>query len=392
VSEADRAASSPGSTRAIPHYPGIDVLRGLCVLAVVAHHVHLRFVLNHYDVAMLLPKPLSRVVFWSGYYAVIVFFVISGFLITTLSLRRWSTLPRVEWLAFYRLRFARIFPCLLALLAVLSALHLAGVPDYVIDPSRSSLPRAIVAALTFHFNWLEGTRGYLPGSWDVLWSLSVEEAFYVAFPLLCIALRREALMLVPILALIAVGPLSRVFDSGSEPWDEYAYLSCMDGIAFGCLAALIHARCTLAPRTLRLAFVAGVAAVSLIVVFRPTANALGLVKTGLYVSVLELGAALVLLAIAGGVFDRVRTRGPGVLGFVGRCSYEIYLTHMFVVFATVAAFRAADASLSLVGVWYVAAIAASVALGWLVARFYSTPANRWLRRPTPRTTVTAPAA
>ena len=116
--------------RALPHFSGIDVLRGLAVLAVVLHHVHLRFLLNPFDVAALLPKPIARVVFWSGYYGVITFFVISGFLITNLSLRRWQALPRIEARAFYVMRFARIFPCLLALIAVLSILHLAGAADY----------------------------------------------------------------------------------------------------------------------------------------------------------------------------------------------------------------------------------------------------------------------
>ena len=36
-----------------------------------------------------------------------------------------------------------------------------------------------------HLNWLEARTGYLPAAWNVLWSLSVEEAFYLAFPLLC---------------------------------------------------------------------------------------------------------------------------------------------------------------------------------------------------------------
>jgi peptidoglycan/LPS O-acetylase OafA/YrhL len=358
---------------------GIDLLRGISVLLVVLHHVNLRFALNHFDVAHVLPKPLARVVFWSGYYAVIVFFVISGFLITGLSLRRWPSLGRIDARAFYAMRFARIVPCLVGLLVVLSVLHLAGVHDYVIDPARASLPRAIVAALTFHFNWLEGTRGYLPGSWDVLWSLSIEEAFYVAFPLVCLLVRREAVLVVPLLALIAIGPFVRVWIADVEPWDEYAYLACFDGIAFGCLAALVHARLAPSRRWLVAAFVCGVGAMLLIVVFRRAASALGLVTTGLYITVLELGAALVLLAFAGGLFANASWRGTRTIRAIGRWSYEIYLTHMFVVFATVALFKAAGASLSYVGVWYVGALVASVLLGALVARWYSEPANAALR-------------
>ena len=367
--------------RALPHFAGIDVLRGLAVLAVVLHHVHLRFLLNHFDVATLLPKPVARVVFWSGYYGVIVFFVISGFLITSLSLRRWQSLPRIEARAFYAMRCARIFPCLLALIAVLSVLHLAGFADYAIDPAKSSLPRAIVAALTFHFNWLEGTRGYLPGSWDVLWSLSIEEAFYVFFPLVCIALRSERAIVIALLGFVVFGPVSRVFDAASEPWDEYAYLSCMDGIAFGCLAALVQARRSIPIPALRATFAVGLAMVALVIAFRSTTNAIGLVSTGLYITVLEAGTALVLIAVAGGVGERWSARGIfATLGFVGTRSYEIYLTHMFVVFSTVAVFKAVNADLAFVGVWYAVAVAVSIALGDFVARGFSFPMNRAIRQ------------
>ena len=90
---------------------GIDVLRGVCVLLVTLHHIHLRFRLNRFDVKALLPAPVAQVVFWSGYFAVIAFFVISGFLITNLSLRRWTSLDQLSWRQFYWLRFARIAPC-----------------------------------------------------------------------------------------------------------------------------------------------------------------------------------------------------------------------------------------------------------------------------------------
>jgi peptidoglycan/LPS O-acetylase OafA/YrhL len=358
---------------------GIDVLRGLAVLAVVMHHTHLRFFLNHVDIGPSIPKPLARAVFWSGYYGVIVFFVISGFLITSLSLRRWGSLGRIDARAFYAMRAARIMPCLLALLAVLSLLHFAGIGDFSFDHAHVTLWRAIVAALTFHLNWLEGAHGYLPGSWDVLWSLSVEEAFYIVFPLACLALRRDALMIAPLVALIVLGPLNRIWVGDSSPWDEYAYLSCTDGIAFGCLAALVRTHVAFSRRSLAVAFVVGVAAIVLIVVMRRTTNELGLVETGLYISVLEAGVALVLIALAGGLFASMRSRIADAIAAIGRCSYEIYLTHMFVVFTAFALFRALDAGIAWVVPWYVVAMAASIALGWAVERWFSSPANAWLR-------------
>src|SRR6185312_4588086 len=159
------------------------------------------------------------------------------------SLRRWPKLPAVRVGGFYWLRFTRIYPSLLLLLAVLSILHIAGVQGFVIDPARSSLERAIFAALTFHFNWLEGTRGYLPGAWDVLWSLSVEEAFYLVYPLACVCLRREALV-VCVLAIVC-GPISRTAIGEDPPWDEYAYASCVDCLSWGCLAAWLQHRATM---------------------------------------------------------------------------------------------------------------------------------------------------
>ena len=61
----------------------------------------------------------------------------------------------------------------------------SSLDNFDVSPKTGGLGRALVAALTFHINYLEATRGYLPGSWDILWSLSVEEAFYLFFPLIC---------------------------------------------------------------------------------------------------------------------------------------------------------------------------------------------------------------
>jgi len=191
--------------------------------------------------------------------------------------------------------------------------------------------------------------------------------------------RRETVLVVPLLAVIAIGPFVRVWNADIEPWDEYAYLACFDGIAFGCLAALVHARLAPSRQWLVAAFVCGVGAMLLIVVFRHTASALGLISTGLYITMLELGAALVLIAFAGGLFANASWRGTRTLRAIGRWSYEIYLTHMFVVFSLVALFKATGASLAYVGVWYLGALAASVVLGAIVARGYSEPLNAALR-------------
>jgi len=362
---------------------GIDVLRGLAVVLVVLHHIHLRFLINHYNVADLLPQWLGKVLFFSGYYSVISFFVISGFLITSLSLNRWGSLDRIPLLHFYRLRAARILPCLLLLLAVLSALHLAGASDFVIKPERASLGRALTAALTLHLNWLEGHRGYLPGNWDVLWSLSVEETFYVLFPLLCLAMRRESGLLICMAALIVIGPLNRMALMGQEPWEDYAYFSCMDGIAFGCIAAWITARVQLSRSMMRAAMILGVAAVMLIVAFRRQTFGLGLTAVGLNVTILEIGIALVLMALAHGVGNSTLSRGTALLQLAGRGSYEIYLVHMFVVLGLMHPFKslfgATSPNSAVYALTYGAMLAISVLLGYAVQRWFSEPFNKALR-------------
>jgi peptidoglycan/LPS O-acetylase OafA/YrhL len=360
----------------------IDVLRGLAVILVVMHHIHLRFKFNHFDVTTLVPDAIGKVLFWSGYYSVIAFFVMSGFLITSLSLRRWGTLDKISLPAFYRLRVARIVPCLLLLIAVLGVLHLAGFTDYFVNPDRASLGRVVVAALTFHINWLEGMRGYLPGSWDVLWSLSVEEVFYLGFPLLCLLLRRERWVLLGVVALIIIGPINRTSLEGRDPWMDYAYLSCMDGIAFGCLAAWISARTQLSRSIVQAAMFAGVAAIVLIIVLRTVTFNLGLTTLGLNVTILELGVALVLYALANGVGNQALSRGTGLIQLAGRSSYEIYLTHMFVVLGLMHPFKALFGETphrAAFPIAYAIMLTVSIALGCAVSRWYSEPLNRKLR-------------
>lgn len=355
------------------------MLRGAAVLLVVLHHINLRFVLNHLAVQDALPARLQQVAFWSGYYAVVAFFVISGFLITSLSLRRWGSLGSVSIGSFYRMRLARIAPCLLLLLLVLSALDLAGVADFTIRPERASLARALAGALTFHVNWLEGHHGYLPGGWDVLWSLSVEETFYLVFPLAAVLLGSERLFLGVLGVLVVVGPVSRTLLGDADPWREYAYLSCTDAIAFGCIAALLAHRGVLKTGYLRMALIAGSAISILTIVLCNEDVHTGLGRFGLDVTALEIGVALMVIAFGSGVGNATMARGTGWLRAIGRCSYEIYLFHMLVVLDLIAILRQAHAPRGTFPLWYGAMLGGSILLGYLIARIYSEPLNRRIR-------------
>ncbi len=113
----------------------------------VLHHIALRISLKKGVLAEFQPKWRLNAIMFDGYGAVMMFFVISGFLITTNTIARWDRVDRVAVRDFYMRRAARIIPCLLALIGVLSFLRLAGVQGYVISRPGQSLSGAVISAL-----------------------------------------------------------------------------------------------------------------------------------------------------------------------------------------------------------------------------------------------------
>jgi peptidoglycan/LPS O-acetylase OafA/YrhL len=350
---------------------GIDVLRGLAIVLVVTHHTALRIPLRATALAAFVPRRLLDVFGYCGYESVFVFFVVSGFLITGNALRRYGTLGRLAWRQFYARRAARIAPCLCVLVVVLSVLDLLGIPDYVITQPDQSLPRAILAAAALHLNWYEGRTGYLPGNWDVLWSLSIEEAFYLGFPLLCLASRLSGRVLVGLLVLLALSlPMTRAALASTEIWQEKAYLPGMAAIAAGLLAALATARMDGAPRALAgLLTACGALLVASVLLWEDVqwhwlGNGTMLILTG--------GTAMLVMGLQQG---RWAVPGTGWLQSFGRLSYEIYLTHMFVVFGVVRMFRALGLSPWLGCLVYPLILGGAWLLGVIVARGVAAPAH-----------------
>ena len=404
----------PIANRAMQPRSGvIDVLRGLSIAFVLLNHVNMRLFLAKLSYWLGLPEAVHDALVWNGQNGVQIFFALSGYLITSTSLRRWGTLSSVRVREFYALRFARIVPLLLALLAVLSALHLVGTPGFVVGEETGGLGRALIAALTFHINWLEAQRGYLPGSWDILWSLSVEEVFYLGFPLVCRLaggsfgrwlgrwVGRGNLLIVILLGFVVMGPFARtVLTRGDEVWREVSYLGGMDAIAMGCLTALLLSRIAIGGAMRAWLSCIGIAGIGYVL----SLSDLTLQRMGLDMSLLGLCTCLLVTATASrkyvaGVTDDEQARaGSGTaaragrrsswawalgapLRWLGRRSYEVYLTHMFVVMSGFAVFKSVGmrggAAVTLL---FALVILVSALLGGAVEHYYSEPMNRMVRR------------
>ncbi len=152
---------------------GLDGLRGIAVIAVVLYHADLGIVSG-------------------GFLGVDVFFVLSGYLITTILLDEITSHNTIDRAAFYIRRIRRLFPALIVVLltAIISAGFWAHDAAYAV---RRDLPWA----LSFVLNWsyLFFNQSYFvnlsrPPLLQHLWSLSIEEQFYVLWPLVLIALSR----------------------------------------------------------------------------------------------------------------------------------------------------------------------------------------------------------
>ncbi len=372
-------AQPSGAGRTWNRIDGIDLLRGLSIVLVLMNHVNMRLLGAKVPYTEGIPAQLTYTLVWNGQFAVQMFFVISGYLITSTSIRRWTGPATLKIKSFYWLRIARIAPLMILLLLILSGLHLAGVPGYVVSAKTGGLGRALLAALTFHIGYLEATRDYLPGNWDILWSLSVEEMFYLFFPLFARLLRKQWMLGVLLSLFVIAGPFARLKAFNPNPvWREYSYLAGMDAIAWGCLTAMF-----LRGRQLSRGWIVGCGAVGLALLifslgFSIQGYRWGLGRNGLNFTILAVGVSLVIAAASESQWRSPRVLAP--LLVLGQRSYEIYLTHMFAVLALFAVFVRLGKPLRGVPMLFFAAISIAGLLGWGVSVVFAEPMNHLIRR------------
>lgn len=221
------------------HISSLDGLRAVSIgLVIVAHAA----------ATAGAPAWLDRPMITSlGNVGVRFFFVISGFLITTLLLRDLDRYGQVRLELFYARRALRILPAFACYVAVMWTLYLAGVIDLNFHvPTRQHVDSAIpdlLHAITFTANYSHDYNWYF----NHLWTLSVEEQFYLLWPftLYFLGLRRG---LIVGCAILLIAPLIRLamfsFGSGPEIALSREFQAVADALATGCLAAILHNRLT----------------------------------------------------------------------------------------------------------------------------------------------------
>ena len=281
--------------------PQLDGLRAVAITFVMAFH----FIPSVERYAPL------------GSIGVRLFFVLSGFLITRILLASRQTDIPSALQSFYTRRGLRIFPLFYLVLALAALIN--------IGPVRSTIG--------WHLSYLTNIYLFDRGSWhgsiSHLWSLAVEEQFYLVWPLLVLWLPERRLP-AAITAMVCLAPISRLLIGG--PMNSVLPLSCVDALGTGALLALPLTRRPM----MSAGFLIGVPLTIASLAFRyalPLAHR-SLGEGGPFEVALDFGVSLAAAWIVGraakgfgGGFGALLTARPVI--YVGTISYGLYLYHGF---------------------------------------------------------------
>jgi peptidoglycan/LPS O-acetylase OafA/YrhL len=310
-----------GRSGVLPYLPAIDGLRALAVSAVLVYHAEIGFL-------------------GGGFIGVDVFFVISGYLITSLLLAERSATGHARILSFWGRRARRLLPALLALIAGTLLYTVVFLPDEV-----SSLRGDTLASLGYVSNWylIFQDQSYFetfgrPSLLRHLWSLAVEEQFYLCFPLIFALVlgRLRARYAIPIVftgALASAALMAALYEPGVDASRVYygtdthiAGILVGSAVAFAWRPGRLPARVTRANS--HLADAVGLAALAGLVVISVVATESGaFLYRGGFLAVAVAASLLIAAAVHPGatLISHVLARRP--LVWLGTRSYSVYLWH-----------------------------------------------------------------
>ncbi|MCP4436186.1 MAG: acyltransferase family protein [Actinomycetia bacterium] len=327
------AAVSPAPAHtSLPHQPALDGLRGIAVAAVVLYHGAAANGIGWLE-------PVTK----GGYLGVSAFFTLSGFLIASLLLEERRSTDGVSLAGFWERRARRLLPAVLVTIAAVLLLT----PIIGTASQLASLPGDALASLFYVANWrfvFDGSDYSAmfagdPSPLRHVWSLAVEEQWYVLVPLAALLVartgwgrpgrRRRDLTL--LLTAVTVGATAWMVLVSAGSWDNRAYMGTDTRLAemtVGAVAAtLLGRRFAMAPRgQRRMRHLAPLALVALLVAWAFTPiTASWLYRGGLTLHAVVVAALLVAVVQPRGAARWLLSRRP--LAALGRVSYAVYLFH-----------------------------------------------------------------
>jgi peptidoglycan/LPS O-acetylase OafA/YrhL len=311
--------STDTSTR-LPYMPGLDGLRAIAVISVLLYHAAFSWAIG-------------------GFLGVEVFFVISGYLITSLLLSEWRDRETIDLRNFWLRRARRLLPALFVVIAVTTLVAVIFLPDEV-----ASLRGDVLSALAYVTNWnfIFAQKSYFealgrPSLVQHLWSLAVEEQFYLVWPLLFIGgmrvFGRKRFPIVVVAGAVASVVLMWVlYVPGGDPSRVYYGTDTRAaGILVGCALAFVWSPWRLRPTVSSgarrvLNVVGGIGLVLLLqMLWKTDEFSSALYRGGLLR--LDLITAVVIAVLVHPAASLGRFVGMRPLRWVGLRSYGIYLWH-----------------------------------------------------------------
>lgn len=348
----------------------IDCLRGFSILTVLCTHG----IIPKYPFDLFIPPDTLQTIWRNGYYGVAMFFVISGYLITSNSLKRYGQLSEINFREFYTMRLARIAPCLLLFLGIAILLHELGVPEFVTEDLSAQVGnidlfyRGVYHALIFqynHFYLMADIKGLWPLS--PLWSLSIEEIFYLIFPIASLFFRKTWVMALALLAMIIYAPFYRTGLSQTYLWWGTA-----DLLGFGVLVALAAQKFPTVPGgKLTAQIVRALGGLMLVTVFATV-----FINTNLDIGPLLIGIGTSLFLLGNAYLPTPEGKtwidyALSPIAIFGILSYEIYVFHTGIRALVLRGIPGFEMSYTL--------LLGILLFAYLVAKYMTEPANQFIR-------------